>query len=60
VDLEGNEHKFFRKHFFTEKGHELLTLMMAEHDAKMNIVNAVGEFEDMPDPEAFEGDEDES
>jgi len=39
VDLEGNEHKYFRKYFMTDEGHELLDLMMKEFDKKSEAIN---------------------
>lgn len=46
VDLEGNEHKYFRKFFATDEGHELLDLMMKEFDQKSRAIN-VPEVEDL-------------
>lgn len=57
IDLEGNEHKYFRKYFFTAEGHELLNLMMAEHDKQMNIIQASGEFESMDNVNDFDEEE---
>lgn len=57
-DLEGNEHKYFRKHFMTDEGKELLDLMMAEHSIRRgaqndpeidDLIDSVGDTEEIAD-----------